>query len=86
MEIFKILENGIEKVIELKKVEELEPIFGNRKSFYGKAFVYEDAEGNLYLRSYDTIVSVYKNGKVTHFGKFSQTTSRHQKEFERMFQ
>lgn len=59
--------------------------FDSRQSFYGKAKILEDEEGNIYLLSYSTIVSVCKNGKIEHLGKWSQTTTRHQKEFEKQF-
>ena len=57
----------------------------NRKSFYGKAKVVDKGNGEYELRSYDTIVSRAKNGKVTHLGKYSPTTTRHQREFEKQF-
>ena len=69
----------------LEFVEELTARYDTRKSFYGKAKVYQDEKGNYYLMSYSTIVSECKNGKVIHYGKYSQTTSRHQKEFERQY-
>jgi hypothetical protein len=61
-----------------------------RNSFYGKARVeeYEDENARtLHLLSYGTFVAniVYykkKNKKVyEYFGRYSQTTTRHQKEF-----
>lgn len=64
---------------------ELDARFDSRKSFYGKAKVIDHGNGFLQLLSYDTIVSECKDGKVTHLGKWSQTTSRHQREFERQF-
>lgn len=67
------------------KVFELTAWFDSRKSFYGKAHVIEHDDGILELQSYNTIVSRCKDGKVEHLGKWSQTTSRHQKEFERQF-
>ena len=69
----------------IKDFYELFPRYDSRKSFYGKAqvIIYED--GSRALKSYDTIVSVEKNGKVTHLGKWSATTSRHQREFEKQF-
>lgn len=69
----------------IKNFYELYPRYDTRKSFYGKAQVIELEDGTLQLKSYDTIVSECKDGKVTHFGKYSQTTTRHQKEFERQF-
>lgn len=67
------------------EVFELSPRYDARKSFYGKAQVINYGNGYMELKSYDTIVSRVDNGKVEHFGKYSQTTSRHQKEFERQF-
>lgn len=64
---------------------ELDARFDARKSFYGKAKVIDHGNGFLQLMSYETIVSECKDGKVTHLGKWSQTTSRHQREFERQF-
>ena len=81
--IYKIEVNG--KYKELKRIGELTPLFYNCKSFYGKAYILEDEENNKYLLSYNTVVSIVKNGIVEHFGKYSQTTSRHQKEFEYQF-
>ena len=70
----------------LKLIGEMPAIFDSRQSFYGKARIFEDEEGNKYLMSYSTIVSKCdKNGNIEHFGKYSQTTSRHQKEFEKQF-
>ena len=59
--------------------------YDSRKSFYGKAYVLIGEKNTFYLLSYNTIVSKCKNGVVEHFGKWSQTTTRHQKEFEKQF-
>ena len=67
------------------EVFELSARYDSRKSFYGKAHVINYGGGYMELKSYDTIVSCVDNGKVKHFGKYSQTTSRHQREFERQF-
>jgi hypothetical protein len=64
---------------------ELEARFDSRRSFYGKAHIIDYGNGKYDLQSYDTIVSTCEDGKVTHHGKWSQTTSRHQREFERQF-
>ena len=69
----------------IKNFYELEARFDSRKSFYGKAQVIEYTDGTHALKSYDTIVSRENGGKVEHLGKWSNTTSRHQKEFERQF-
>ena len=84
MERFEILEvNGKNKKLYFE--EELQARYDSRKSFYKKANIYKDENGVLYLLSYNTIVSQCKNGIVEHFGKWSQTTTRHQKEFEKQF-
>lgn len=64
---------------------ELEARYDSRKSFYGKAHIIDYGNGKYDLQSYSTIVSTCENGKVTHYGKWSNTTSRHQREFERQF-
>lgn len=66
-------------------VFELNPRFDSRRSFYGKAQVIDYGNGVMELKSYDTIVSKVNNGKVEHLGKWSNTTTRHQKEFEKQF-
>jgi hypothetical protein len=57
---------------------ELSPRDG-RKSFYGKAMVLIDAEGNETLYSYGTEVARFKRkeNKVEVLGRFSLTTGRH---------
>lgn len=67
------------------KFYELTAQHDSRKSFYGKAHIIDHENGTLELQSYDTIVSRCINGKVEHLGKWSNTTSRHQREFERQF-
>ena len=67
------------------KIYELNNIYDFRKSFYGKAHVIDHENGVLELQSYNTIVSRCVNGVVEHLGKWSQTTSRHQREFEKQF-
>ena len=67
------------------KIYELNNIYDSRKSFYGKAHVIDHENGVVELQSYDTIVSRCVNGVVEHLGKWSQTTSRHQREFEKQF-
>lgn len=64
---------------------ELSARYDSRKSFYGKAHVIDYGNGVLELMSYSTIVSRCVNGVVEHFGKWSQTTTRHQREFEKQF-
>lgn len=67
------------------KIYELDARFDARKSFYGKAHVIDHENGVVELQSYDTIVSRCVNGVVEHLGEWSQTTSRHQREFEKQF-
>lgn len=67
------------------KIYELAAQYDPRASFYGKAHIIEHDNGLLELMSYETIVSRCKDGKVEHLGKWSMTTSRHQREFERQF-
>lgn len=68
----------------------LECVYDTRKSFYNKARVEvkEDITSyNELLYSYNTLVAIYSKDKIkglevfTYNGKFSQTTTRHQKEF-----
>lgn len=70
----------------------LECQYDSRQSFYGKAVVrVEENENVLHLEllSYGTLVANYvkykkENREVfEYFGKYSQTTTRHQKEFFR---
>lgn len=77
------LENGGGKM-------NLECIYDSRQSFYGKAkieFQKNDYESVKDLYSYGTLVAsiiVEYENRLTiykYFGKFSQTTTRHQKEF-----
>ena len=68
------------------RIYQLEPRFDARKSFYGKAHVIDHENGTFELKSYDTIVSRCVNGKVEELGSWSQTTTRHQKEFRKQFE
>ena len=68
------------------KIFELVPRYDTRKSFYGKARVIDHENGTIELQSYDTIVSRCVNGKVEELGKWSATTTRHQKEFRKQFE
>lgn len=80
--------------MELIEEYELDCRYDTRQSFYGKANVeiYEDKKGKrIDLISYSTNVARisydYESGDILyeHFGKYSQTTSRHQKEFFRQY-
>lgn len=68
------------------RIYELEARFDARKSFYGKAHVIDYENGTFELQSSDTIVSRCVNGKVEELGKWSHTTTQHQKEFRRQFE
>ena len=68
------------------EIFELVPRYDTRKSFYGKAHVIDHENGTIELQSYDTIVSRCVNGKVEELGKWSATTTRHQKEFRKQFE
>ena len=68
------------------KIFELVPRHDTRKSFYGKARVIDHENGTIELQSYNTIVSRCVNGKVEELGKWSATTTRHQKEFRKQFE
>lgn len=61
--------------------EFLEPRFDSRASFYKKAKVVKRDNGDEELYSYDTHVGGVKDGKPYSKGKWSQTTTRHQKEY-----
>ena len=56
---------------------ELKPT-NNRKSFYGKAKVIEKDNGDIELRSYETIVARIRNGKFERlWSGYSATTMNH---------
>lgn len=60
---------------------ELSTRYDARQSFYGKARVEKQENGDLRLISYTTHVASIKNGKPEVYGTYSQTTLRHIKEF-----
>lgn len=71
---------------------DLECRYDARKSFYGKAVIEETRNKNAEdykLYSYGTLVARFTIVKpyktYFYFGKYSQTTTRHQKEFFRQF-
>ena len=64
---------------------DLDTRFDARQSFYGKAKVIIDGDKTI-LRSYDTAVAIIdSDGKLKVRGKYSQTTTRHTKEFARQY-
>lgn len=71
----------------LNKTFELTTRYDARKSFYGKALVEENGD-TLTLYSYLTPVAKIVNGQYVSLGYegYSQTTSRHIKEFRRQFE
>ena len=74
----------------MEEIFELQARYDSRKSFYGKAIVKElrtpDGQVIYTLYSYGTKVAEVDSEGVYHsYGKWSQTTSRHQREFERQF-
>lgn len=67
------------------KVYELSPVNG-RKSFYGKARVIEQDNGDIELISYNTIVARIHDGKFQRlWDGYSQTTMNHINSFVRSF-
>lgn len=65
---------------------ELIPVYDKAKSFYGKAMVIEYDNGNIELRSYDTIVARIRNGKFERlWNGYSATTMRHINSFINTF-
>lgn len=67
------------------KMFELRPLNG-RKSFYGKAVVIEKDNGDIELRSYDTIVARIRNGRFERlWSGYSATTMNHINSFINTF-
>lgn len=61
----------------MKATYELKPTNG-RKSFYGKAEVIEKDNGDIELKSYQTIVARIRNGKFERlWSGYSMTTMNH---------
>lgn len=59
------------------KMYDLKPT-NNRKSFYGKACIIEKDNGDIELRSYNTIVARVKDGKFERlWDGYSVTTMNH---------
>lgn len=66
------------------QIYDLAPMHDIRKSFHGKARVEVDRNQSgviLRLLSYTTIVAQIQEGSAKVFGLYSQTTTRHIKEF-----
>jgi uncharacterized protein YgbK (DUF1537 family) len=68
--------------METNKEKVLQAIYDGRKSFGGKAKIRTE-NGKTILKSYQTDVAYIKNGKAKISGSYSQTTTRHIKEFLR---
>ena len=74
---------------QLEYLYKLQPQYDNAKSFYGKANVYRNDKGSIFLMSYETIVAEIKDATVTDtgekqamvYGWYSMTTARHINEF-----
>lgn len=60
---------------------DLQARYDARQSFYGKAQVYEMDNGAKVLKSYSTLVAVIEKGNLFLRGRYSQTTTRHIREF-----
>lgn len=73
--------NKTKEVIKEDTEEYLEPRFDSKASFYKKAKVVKKDNGDEELYSYGTHVGGVKDGKPYSKGKWSQTTTRHQKEY-----
>lgn len=71
----------------MENIFELTTRYDSRQSFYGKALVKEDGD-TLTLYSYLTPVAKIVNGNYESLGyeHYSQTTSRHIKEFRKQFE
>ena len=73
-------------------IYDLDCRYDSRKSFYGKAQVLEQTMSDwkeIDLYSYNTLVAkiieTNKTKKYIYYGKYSQTTTRHQKEFFKQY-
>lgn len=63
---------------------EMIPRFDSRKSFYGKAHITSYPNGRQVLTSYTTeVAEITANEQPIVYGIWSNTTTRHQKEFLR---
>ena len=60
------------------KIFELPIMNDSRKSFYGKAHIIENDNGDIELKIYDTVVCRIRNGKFERLlDDYSATTMRH---------
>lgn len=63
-------------------ITELQAIYTNQKSFYGKARIEHLENGNKVLISYSTrVCELDNNNNIIHIAYYSQTTSRHINDF-----
>lgn len=76
----------MKKYIKSARMFELSPV-DNRKSFYGKAKVLDNGNGEYILYSYDTPVAKVKDGvyEDLEYDHHSQTTNRHVRAFKKYF-
>ena len=78
---------------QLEYLYKLQPQYDNAKSFYGKANVYRNDKGSIFLMSYETIVAEIKDATITEtgnqqaivYGWYSKTTARHINEFAQQY-
>ena len=69
------------------QIKELYPVYDSRKSFYGKAQIW-DSPDEIKLKSYDTFVASIKDNQliiVDGIKNWSQTTKRHIREFAKQY-
>lgn len=59
---------------------ELKAVYANQKSFYGKAVIAFNGDA-VELYSYNTLVAKIEDDTPVLYGRYSQTTTKHQKEF-----
>ena len=68
----------------MANIYELQTRYDSRQSFYRKAQVQINDDGSKYLYSYGTLVAEHRaDDTFVILGIWSQTTSRHQREFMR---
>jgi len=65
----------------MTQILELTPHYDSRESFYGKARIIREDNGTERLISYNTEVAVATEDELHIKGEWSQTTTRHVKEF-----
>ena len=80
----KLIVDGVEPY-QLQGLEELSARYDSRQSFYKKAYIgyytFKNGQTATYLKSYDTVVACIYINQLRIYGRFSQTTARHIREF-----